>query len=248
MAGRGVAPRAALIPIITVVGLFFGILIGNSVLTEIVFNRPGLGKLIVGALSQRDYPMLQGILVIYTLLIVVVNVLTDMAYGLVDPRVKLRGETPKDHAIDFEQDYWLHYLLRNRSTVYKRGIAIRGDCIIEIADHAFVLTQTLGLEKIKVFSPASREGLPANPDYRIVGRGASAQIVQIHEEVDSLDFQIDPRSEEKMRHLEQEYINGRKDAVTLVRVNLSLAIRNAFDRLQRTAVASPQFWAEENRS
>ena len=171
MAGRGVAPRAALIPIITVVGLFFGILIGNSVLTEIVFNRPGLGKLIVGALSQRDYPMLQGILVIYTLLIVVVNVLTDMAYGLVDPRVKLRGETPKDHAIDFEQDYWLHYLLRNRSTVYKRGIAIRGDCIIEIADHAFVLTQTLGLEKIKVFSPASREGLPANPDYRMVWPG-----------------------------------------------------------------------------
>jgi peptide/nickel transport system permease protein len=79
----------AMIPIVTVVGLFLGILIGNSVLTEIVFNRPGLGKLIVGALMQRDYTMLQGLMVIYTLLVVAVNVLTDLVYGLVDPRVKL---------------------------------------------------------------------------------------------------------------------------------------------------------------
>jgi peptide/nickel transport system permease protein len=80
----------AMIPIVTVVGLFLGILIGNSVLTELVFNRPGLGKLIVGALMQRDYPMLQGLMVIYTLLVVAVNVLTDVAYGLVDPRVQLQ--------------------------------------------------------------------------------------------------------------------------------------------------------------
>jgi peptide/nickel transport system permease protein len=83
------ALRNALIPIITVIGLFLGIQIGNSVLTEIVFNRPGLGKLIVGALNQRDYTMLQGMLVIYTLIVVAVNMLTDIAYGLVDPRVKL---------------------------------------------------------------------------------------------------------------------------------------------------------------
>jgi peptide/nickel transport system permease protein len=79
----------AMLPIVTVVGLFLGILIGNSVLTEIVFNRPGLGKLIVGALSQRDYTMLQGLMVIYTFLVVGVNALTDIAYGLVDPRVQL---------------------------------------------------------------------------------------------------------------------------------------------------------------
>ena len=81
--------RNALMPIITVVGLYLGILIGNSVLTEIVFNRPGLGKLIVGALNQRDYPMLQGMMVIYTLVVVLVNLLTDLAYGFADPRVKL---------------------------------------------------------------------------------------------------------------------------------------------------------------
>src|SRR5215469_2315747 len=84
------ALRNALIPIITVVGLYLGILIGNSVLTEIVFSRPGLGKLLIGALNQRDYPMLQGMTVIYTLVVVLVNLLTDLTYGFVDPRVKLK--------------------------------------------------------------------------------------------------------------------------------------------------------------
>ena len=78
----------ALIPVVTVVGLYVGILIGNSVLTEIVFNRPGLGKVIVSALTQRDYTMLQGMMVIYCFLIVVVNLITDLSYGLIDPRVK----------------------------------------------------------------------------------------------------------------------------------------------------------------
>lgn len=87
---RGHALRNALIPIVTVIGLFLGIQIGNSVLTEIVFNRPGLGKLIVGALNQRDYTMLQGMMVIYTLIVVFVNVATDIVYGLLDPRVKLQ--------------------------------------------------------------------------------------------------------------------------------------------------------------
>ncbi|PWS37619.1 ABC transporter permease [Falsiroseomonas bella] len=80
--------RNASIPIVTVVGLYVGILIGNSVLTEIVFNRPGLGKVIVGALNQRDYTMLQGLMVIYCFLIVVVNAVTDLLYGVLDPRVQ----------------------------------------------------------------------------------------------------------------------------------------------------------------
>jgi glutathione transport system permease protein len=84
------ALRNALIPVITIVGLYLGILIGNSVMTEIVFSRPGLGKLILGALNQRDYTMLQGMMVIYTFIVVAVNVLTDIAYGIADPRVKLQ--------------------------------------------------------------------------------------------------------------------------------------------------------------
>ncbi|MBD3848293.1 ABC-type dipeptide/oligopeptide/nickel transport system permease component [Bosea sp. OAE752] len=82
------ALRNSLIPIITVVGLYFGTLIGNSVLTEIIFNRPGLGKLIIGALNARDYTLLQGLMIIFAICVIIVNTVTDMAYGLVDPRVK----------------------------------------------------------------------------------------------------------------------------------------------------------------
>ena len=80
--------RNALIPIVTVIGLYLGLLIGNSVLTEIVFNRPGLGKLIVEALSQRDYTLLQGLMIVFAFFIVLVNMLTDLTYGLIDPRVR----------------------------------------------------------------------------------------------------------------------------------------------------------------
>lgn len=79
--------RNALIPIVTVVGLYFGTLIGNSVLTEIVFTRPGLGKLILGALNSRDYTLLQGLMIIFATFVIIVNMLTDLIYGLVDPRV-----------------------------------------------------------------------------------------------------------------------------------------------------------------
>jgi ABC-type dipeptide/oligopeptide/nickel transport system permease component len=72
---------------VTVVGLYFGTLIGNSVLTEIVFTRPGLGKLILGALTSRDYALLQGLMVVFAAFIIFVNTLTDLAYGLIDPRV-----------------------------------------------------------------------------------------------------------------------------------------------------------------
>ncbi len=81
------ALRNGLIPIVTIVGLYFGTLIGNSVLTEIIFSRPGLGKLILGALNTRDYTLLQGVMIIFAICVIVVNTLTDLAYGLVDPRV-----------------------------------------------------------------------------------------------------------------------------------------------------------------
>lgn len=83
------AMKNAMIPIITVVGLYLGSLIGNAVLVEIVFNRPGLGKLIVLSLNQRDYTMLQGLMIVFAFLVVLINVLTDITYGFFDPRVKL---------------------------------------------------------------------------------------------------------------------------------------------------------------
>jgi hypothetical protein len=142
------------------------------------------------------------------------------------------GKMPDDPELDFEQDYWLHHLLRNRSAVYRRAMAQRGDFVIEIADHQFVVTRILGLDNIKMHSPVTKGGLPVSPEYRLVGRGPSSRIVPIHMEVDSLDFSVDPKSAERMRELERDYLDGRKDAVTTVQINLSLGIRNAFDRIQ----------------
>lgn len=80
--------RNALITVVTVTGLYVSIIIGSSVLIEIVFNRPGLGKLLVGGINQSDYTMVQSILVIYTAIIVVVNLITDLTYGFTNPRIK----------------------------------------------------------------------------------------------------------------------------------------------------------------
>jgi ABC-type dipeptide/oligopeptide/nickel transport system permease component len=82
--------RAALVPIVSLVGLFTVGLIGSSVLTEEVFARPGLGKLMVGATRQRDYTLLQAIMVVYALIIVFVNIVVDIVYTIADPRVRHR--------------------------------------------------------------------------------------------------------------------------------------------------------------
>lgn len=82
------ALRAALVPIVAMVGLFAISLIGSSVLTEEVFARPGLGKLMIGATKQRDYTLLQAIMVVYALIIVAINILVDVIYTTIDPRVR----------------------------------------------------------------------------------------------------------------------------------------------------------------
>jgi ABC-type dipeptide/oligopeptide/nickel transport system permease component len=81
------ALRAALVPIVSIVGIWTANLIADSVLTETVFARPGLGKMLVGAILQRDYAALQSVMVIYTGFIVVVNLITDLIYSIVDPRI-----------------------------------------------------------------------------------------------------------------------------------------------------------------
>lgn len=82
------ALRAAMVPIVSLVGIFTISLIGSSVLTEEVFARPGLGKLLVGVTKQFDYNMIQAIMVVYALIIVVVNIIVDLIYTWVDPRVR----------------------------------------------------------------------------------------------------------------------------------------------------------------
>ncbi len=80
--------RSALIPVVSLTGIWAVSLIGDSVTTEIVFARPGLGKMMVGAILQRDYTALQSIMVVYTGLVVLVNLVADLIYGVVDPRVR----------------------------------------------------------------------------------------------------------------------------------------------------------------
>ena len=80
--------RNSLIPIITVVGLQFGILLGGALLTESVFSIPGIGRLMVDAIKARDYPMVQGGVLVIALLFSAVNLLVDPVYGFVDPRIR----------------------------------------------------------------------------------------------------------------------------------------------------------------
>lgn len=82
------ALKNALIPIVTVIGLTFALLISGAVVTERVFNLPGVGSLVVGAVLRRDYPVIQGVLVIIAGLYVLINFLIDMLYLAIDPRVK----------------------------------------------------------------------------------------------------------------------------------------------------------------
>lgn len=82
------ALRSALLPIVSITGFWAASLIGDSVLTEYIFSRPGLGKMLVGAILQRDYTALQSVMVIYASFVVAINLITDLAYGLLDPRVR----------------------------------------------------------------------------------------------------------------------------------------------------------------
>lgn len=82
------ALRSALIPIVSVTGIWAVSLIGDSVTVEVVFARPGLGKMMVGAILRRDYTALQSIMVIYTGFVVVINLAVDLIYGWVDPRIR----------------------------------------------------------------------------------------------------------------------------------------------------------------
>ena len=80
--------KNALIPVITVLGLTFAMLISGAVVTENVFNLPGVGNLVVSAVLRRDYPVIQGALLVVAGLYVLINFLIDMLYLAVDPRVK----------------------------------------------------------------------------------------------------------------------------------------------------------------
>ena len=97
---KGLAPRVvvlshavrnALVPVITVVGIQTGYLLGGTVIVEQIFAVPGIGRLALDAVSQRDYPLVQGTTLFIAAAFVLINLLTDLTYGLVDPRIRVRG-------------------------------------------------------------------------------------------------------------------------------------------------------------
>jgi peptide/nickel transport system permease protein len=83
--------RNALLPTITFLGIQFGSLLGGTVIIEQVFSWPGIGRMIVEAISQRDYPVVQGGVIVLALIMVTVNLLVDLSYGIIDPRIKVGG-------------------------------------------------------------------------------------------------------------------------------------------------------------
>jgi peptide/nickel transport system permease protein len=84
--------RTAALPILTVIGQSFGSLITGAVVTESLFNIPGLGQLIINAIRRRDFLVIQGVVLFVTLLYTGINLATDLLYGVLDPRVRLEGK------------------------------------------------------------------------------------------------------------------------------------------------------------
>lgn len=83
------ALRNALLPVVSIIGLRFGSLLGGAVLTESIFGWPGLGQLAVAAISQRDIPLVQGIVLTFAIAFALVNLLVDLMYSFIDPRIRL---------------------------------------------------------------------------------------------------------------------------------------------------------------
>jgi peptide/nickel transport system permease protein len=82
------ALKNAFIPVVTVIGLNVGSLLGGAILTETIFAWPGMGRLVVDAIFARDYPVVQGTVLVIALLFVVVNLLVDLSYAFLDPRIR----------------------------------------------------------------------------------------------------------------------------------------------------------------
>jgi len=82
------ALKNAAVPIITVIGIGVALLISGVVITESVFNIPGIGRLVVDAISRRDYPIIQGVMVVFAAVYVLINLVIDIAYSFIDPRIR----------------------------------------------------------------------------------------------------------------------------------------------------------------
>lgn len=84
------ALRNALIPVVTMMGLQFGFLLGGSIVVETVFNWPGMGRLLVDAVNMRDYPVIQGLVLLFSLEFILINLIVDLLYGYINPTIRYK--------------------------------------------------------------------------------------------------------------------------------------------------------------
>lgn len=121
------ALRNAMLPVVTVIGLQVGTLLAGAILTETIFSWPGLGRWLIDALQRRDYPVVQGGVLLVATMIILVNLLVDLLYGVVNPRIrhKVRGimsQVTENKVISAPvpmtplQEFW-HYFKRNKGAV-----------------------------------------------------------------------------------------------------------------------------------
>ena len=82
------ALRNALIPVVTVIGLSVGTLLAGAILTETIFSWPGIGKWMVDSIFRRDYQVVQGGLLLIALVVMIVNLIVDLLYGLINPKIR----------------------------------------------------------------------------------------------------------------------------------------------------------------
>ncbi|GJD65986.1 glutathione ABC transporter permease GsiC [Methylobacterium frigidaeris] len=82
--------RNALIPVVTMMGLQFGFLLGGSIVVEAVFNWPGVGRLLVDSVNQRDYPVIQALVLMFSLEFILINLVVDLLYGLINPTIRYK--------------------------------------------------------------------------------------------------------------------------------------------------------------
>ena len=82
------ALRNALIPVVSLLGIQVAFLLSGTVILESIFSLPGLGRTLIGSLNARDYPVVQGLTVVSGLLVIVVNLMVDVSYGVLDPRTR----------------------------------------------------------------------------------------------------------------------------------------------------------------
>lgn len=153
------------------------------------------------------------------------------------------ANVPVEISLRSRDDFWHHHLLRSHAENYAVGKALPGDTLLIIADRRYGYVSILGGPKTLSVSGDSFDALPS---YRITGmaRSDDAQVHNITDEVGNCDFNANPEGRERLVKIEAEFAAAYRNAVSLVQVNVSLAIRNAFDAVHdfRNATGAAFDW------